>query len=123
MWPRLVGGRTACDKRCFLITEQFPFTVGNTRVYGELAQLSDQSLMLPLPSATDLESPHFEILKRGSDIIIRDAGTKHGTVVNGEVVRKYSRQVEAVLEPGDNIVGTGGVKSRVTFVVHLQEIG
>jgi len=101
---------------------QFPFFVGNTRSYGELAQLSDQSLMLPLPSATDLEAKHFEIVKRGRDIVIRDLGSKHGTVVNGKVVRKFTKDVEETLVPGDNIISTGGMKSQITFVIYLQEI-
>lgn len=101
---------------------QFPFHVGNTRSYGELAQLSDQSLMMPLPSAPDLESKHFEFVKRGENIYVRDLGSAAGTMVNGQLIKKGSKDFEAMLEAGESIIGTGGANSKVTFVVILREV-
>ena len=122
--PVLEGvSQSVLDKMIGKVTIQnFPFHIGNTRTPGEIAQLSELSLMLPLPSAPDLDAKHFEIIKRGNDVVVRDMGTKNGTVINGETVRKFSNKVEATLEPGENIISTGGMKSKVTFVVHLQEV-
>ena len=103
--------------------DQFPFHIGNTRTYGQLAQLSDQSLMMPLPTAPDLDSKHFEFIKRGEDIYVRDLGSDAGTVVNGKMIRKGTHDFEALLEAGETIIGTGGAKSKVTFVVTLRELG
>lgn len=102
---------------------QYPFHIGNTRSYGELAQLSDHSLMMPLPAAPDLDSKHFEFLRRGDALFVRDLGSKAGTVVNGELLRKGTKLYEIMLEPGETVIGTGGLKSKVTFVARLREIG
>ncbi len=99
---------------------EFPFVIGNTRAHGEMAKLAGQSLMMPLPSAPDLEPQHFELVKHGKDIWIRDLGSKNGTVVNGETVSKYGKKSEVKLETGENIVGTGGMNSRVTFLITLN---
>lgn len=112
-----------CDKLVGKVSvRQFPFVVGNSRSHAELARLSDQSLMMPLPQAGDLDSQHFELHKRGREIIVRDLGSPNGTVVNGTLIRHNSKVNEAVLEAGENVVGTGGVKSKITFLVTLQEI-
>ncbi|UTW57430.1 cyclic nucleotide-binding domain-containing protein [Kordiimonas sp. SCSIO 12603] len=97
----------------------FPFFIGNSRAPGEMARESAQSLMFPLPSAPDLEPQHFEFVKHGKEVWVRDLGTKHGTVVNGEIASKFGKQVEIKLTPGENIVGTGGMNSKVTFLITL----
>lgn len=97
----------------------FPFFIGNTRSAGEMARESAQSLMLPVPSAPDLEAQHFELVKHGKEVWIRDLGTKHGTIVNGEVASKFGKQSEIKLNAGENIVGTGGMNSKVTFLITL----
>ena len=101
---------------------QMPFAVGNTRVYGEMARLSDQTLMLPLPTAPDLDARHFELFRRGPDVLVRDLGSRYGTVVNGQQISKYEKISEVALEVGENIVGTGGFNSKVTFLITLPEI-
>lgn len=102
--------------------KQLPFAVGNTRVSGDMARLSDQSLMLPLPTASDLDARHFELFRRGPDVLIRDLGSKFGTVVNGQHVSKYEKISEVALEVGENTVGTGGLNSKVTFLITLPEV-
>lgn len=99
--------------------DTYPFTLGNTRVYGEMARLTEQSLMLPLPQAPDLDARHFELIKRGKDIVVRDLGSKLGTVVNGQHISKYEKLSEMVLDAGENTVGTGGRASKVTFLLTL----
>ena len=79
--------------------------------------------MMPLPSAPDLGPRHFEFIKRGHDIFVRDLGTSAGTVVNGSLIRKGTKDFEYMLEAGETTIGTGGVKSRVTFLVTLREVG
>ena len=101
---------------------QLPFAIGNTRVYGEMARLTDQTLMLPLPTASDLDARHFELFRRGPDVLVRDLGSKFGTVVNGQHISKYEKISEIPLEVGENTVGTGGLNSKVTFLITLPEI-
>jgi CRP-like cAMP-binding protein len=101
---------------------EFPFTIGNTRAQGRMANWSRQSLMMPLPTAPDLASQHFEFIKRGQDIIVRDLGSPNGTVVNGESISKHSKKSEALLAAGENTIGTGGMRSKVTFLVNLTPI-
>ncbi len=98
---------------------EYPFFIGNTRAPGEMARQSGQSLMLPIPSAPDLESKHFEIVKLGNNIWVRDMGTKNGTIVNGETASKYGAKSQIKLTAGENIVGTGGANSKVTFLITL----
>lgn len=112
-----------CEKLIGKVTvNHFPFIIGNSRTYAELARLSDQNLMMPLPQAGDLDSQHFELHKRGRDIYVRDLGSMNGTVVNGTLVRHNSKENEIALEAGENVVGTGGAKSKVTFLITLQEV-
>ncbi|UTW56662.1 cyclic nucleotide-binding domain-containing protein [Kordiimonas sp. SCSIO 12610] len=101
---------------------EFPFVIGNTRTQGQMAVLTNQSLMIPLPTAPDLDSRHFEFIKRGRDIVIRDLGSKNGTVVNGETISKYGKKSEMLLEAGENTIGTGGMRSKVTFLASLTPI-
>ncbi len=101
---------------------EFPFIIGNTRSQGQMANWSSQSLMMPLPTAPDLASRHFELIKRGREIIVRDLGAKNGTVVNGEQISKYAKKSEAVLEAGENTIGTGGMRSKVTFLINLTPL-
>jgi len=102
--------------------QQFPFIIGNSRAPGQIARQSDQKLMMPLPQAPDLQAQHFELIKRGAEVFVRDLGTTHGTMVNGELIRQNSKVNEAILDAGENIVGTGGARSKVTFLITLQEI-
>jgi pSer/pThr/pTyr-binding forkhead associated (FHA) protein len=78
--------------------------------------------MIPLPTAPDLASRHFELIKRGKEIIVRDLGAENGTVVNGEEISKYGKKSEILLEAGENTIGTGGMRSKVTFLINLTPV-
>ena len=84
-----------------------PFQVGN-RYGGETLPIaSNHSVCIPAHGETDLAAPHFEILRRGARLGVRDLGGRHGTMVNGVAINRQSPNAFVPLRPGDNAVIAG----------------
>ena len=60
---------------------------------------------------------HFMITRDGSEFIVRDRGSYLGTLVNGEAIGGKREKGQAPLNPGDNTLVAGKVKSPFRFKV------
>ena len=96
-----------------------PFQVGN-RFGGETVPIaSNRSFCIPARGDIELSAPHFEILRRGGAVGIRDLGSRDGTIVNGTLLNRASLNPVAALHDGDNEVVAGRAKSSFRFLVRL----
>lgn len=98
-----------------------PFQIGN-RYGGETLPItSDRNCCIPAHGEIDLAAPHFEILRRGGRLGVRDLGSRHGTIVNGAVVTGASVDTFVPLQVGENDVIAGRANSPFRF--HIQVRG
>ena len=68
-----------------------------------VGRLEDNAFQIPEPSVS---SHHCELIRRATDLLVKDLNSTNGTFINGEKV------VEAVLKPGQ-ILRLGQVESRL----------
>jgi hypothetical protein len=96
-----------------------PFQVGN-RYGGEtLPMASNHTCCIQARGSADLAAPHFEILRRGGLVGVRDLGTTYGTLVNGTAITRTSQTAFIPLHRGDNEVIAGGAGSPFRFRVRV----
>jgi len=110
---RLVANRLLT----FVELKEFPFTVGNIHNTEKHAVISASGLKVPLPTAPELADNHFEVIKRDGELWVRDLGSQHGTVVNGEKLSKYTMKATAKLKLGQNVTIAGSAESPVRFII------
>ncbi|MCJ9429193.1 cyclic nucleotide-binding domain-containing protein [Kordiimonas marina] len=101
----------------FVELKEYPFTVGNIHNTEKHAVISATGLKIPLPSAPELADNHFEIIKREGELWVRDLGSQHGTMVNGEKLSKYTMKATSKLKPGQNVTIAGSAESPVRFII------
>lgn len=115
--------RLVADKLLtYVELKEFPFTVSNFTSNAAHSIATPNSLKLPLPGVHELADNHFEIVKRDGDLYIRDLGSPHGTLVNGEALSRYSMNAIAKLKIGKNDVVAGGPDSPVRFAITLPQV-
>jgi len=117
--PTIEGASAVVADKFLTLLEiqEFPFVVGNIATTEKHCLATPKSLRVPLSKISDLCENHFEILKRGGRLCVRDLGGPHGTIVNGETLRKYGLLATANLRIGKNGIIAGGVESPVRFTV------
>jgi CRP-like cAMP-binding protein len=102
-------GRDAVEIR------RLPFQVGN-RFGGETSPIaSPTTYCIPARAEVDLSSPHFEIRRRGGRLVVRDLSQRVGTLLNGQLLSRYSSEAVAEIRPGDNLVIAGDANSPFRF--------
>ncbi|MFC4349863.1 cyclic nucleotide-binding domain-containing protein [Kordiimonas lipolytica] len=110
--------RLVADKLLtFTEVKEFPFTVGNISSKSDHAIVGAVTLKVPLNHTPELSDSHFEVIKRDGSIWIRDLGSQHGTMVNGQKLGKYTLNATAKLKTGWNHVSAGGPESPVKFLI------
>ncbi|NVJ98465.1 MAG: cyclic nucleotide-binding domain-containing protein [Alphaproteobacteria bacterium] len=110
--------RMVADKMLtFVEVKEFPFIVGNIATESGHAEVWPNRLRVPLRGAPELADNHFEIIRRDGGICVRDLGSSHGTVVNGEKLSKYALKATAKLKVGKNKVSAGGPESPVQLQI------
>ena len=96
-----------------------PFQVGN-RFGGEIIPFgSNHCFCIPARGEIELAAPHFELLRRGGVLGVRDLGSRDGTIVNGVVLNRGSREPFVPLHKDDNEVIAGRPKSPFRFRVRV----
>jgi len=96
---------------------QLPFQVGN-RYGGESTPLAaNRGICVPARGDAELASPHFEFLRRGGVLGVRDLGSRDGTIVNGALLNRASADPVARLRLGQNEVIAGRSRSPYRFRV------
>ncbi|MBL4837026.1 MAG: cyclic nucleotide-binding domain-containing protein [Kordiimonadaceae bacterium] len=105
----------------FVEVTEFPFLVGNALSKAPFSIATANSLLIPLPGTHELANNHFELIMRDGALCVRDLGGPHGTIVNGEVLSRYSLRAIAQLKLGKNEIVAGGAESPVRFAVTVPE--
>lgn len=101
--PRLCGEFALAP----MDVRQVPFQVGN-RYGGEtLLTTSSHSCCIPARAEANLSAPHFEILRRGGQLGVRDLFSRLGTIVNKTAVSRGSTDMFVPLRVGENEVIAG----------------
>lgn len=99
-----------------------PFQVGN-RFGGEtLPMASNRSFCIPARDAPEFAAPHFEILRRGGKLGVRDLGTRQGTIVNGTMANRLSQESFIALHGGSNEVIAGRPDSPFRFRIEIRSL-
>jgi CRP-like cAMP-binding protein len=99
---------------------RLPFQVGN-RFGGETLPIaSNHSCCIPARGETDLAAPHFEILRRGGLLGVRDLGSRQGTTVNGTTITRSTGEPFVALHRGENEVVAGRFSGPFRFVVRVR---
>ncbi len=94
---------------------QLPFQVGN-RFGGETLPLASSSACcITAHGDPDLAAPHFEILRRNTQLGVRDLGSRFGTIVNGTTLSRTSLTAFCPLAPGANSITAGRPGSAFRF--------
>ncbi len=96
-----------------------PFKVGNSSSQDPMAATTNTELKLPLYKYRSLSDEHFEIIERGSEIWVRDLGSKHGTIVNSNIISRFGEEGVAHLHIGLNRIVVGSSDSSIRFLVHV----
>ncbi len=110
--------RLVADKLLtFAEVKEFPFLVGNIASKSDHAIVTALNMKVPLNNTPELSDSHFEVIKRDGSIWIRDLGSQHGTMVNGQKLGKYTMNATAKLKTGRNHVAAGGPESPVKFLI------
>ena len=92
-----------------------PFTVGAKAGVGQTPQRTDSALFLETDRAGDLSPSHFAIARRDGYLILRDLGSRLGTIVNGQSLSRYGHEATAVLHFGPNEIVAGAKDSPIRF--------
>jgi len=101
---------------------EFPFTVSKSSTGDKHSIATPSTLRIPLGKTPELSDKHFEVIKRDGELFVRDLGSHHGTIVNGEALSRYSMTAIAKLKQGRNEVVAGGKESPVRFAITLPKI-
>ncbi|MFC3050758.1 cyclic nucleotide-binding domain-containing protein [Kordiimonas pumila] len=119
--PTLEGSsRIVADKLLtFVEIKEFPFLVGNIASTSKHSLVTINSLRIPLKGVPELADNHFEIIRRDSHLYVRDLGSPHGTLVNGEALSKYGITATAKLHDGKNEIVAGKTDSPVRFTLNI----
>lgn len=98
---------------------RFPFRVGRKPFSNESDLFAMNELMVADRPPPTLSLNHFAIDLEGGRAVVRDRGSRDGTIVNGAAIGGLADRDSAVLRPGDNevIAGKPGSPYRFTITV------
>lgn len=94
-----------------LEVDRFPFRFGRVPVSREEKTLAFNDVELPDARPHRLSLNHFAVDLDGSEVVVRDRGSRQGTFVNGLRIGAGERRDQAVLKAGDNEVEIGAIAS------------
>lgn len=99
--------------------EQFPFKVGNIGTSPKSPNHTSTGFFFRVGIA-GFESPHFEIVKRGEEIFVRDLGSAIGTYVHGVKYSRFGSSAVAKLRPGNSRISIANSSGDpVEFVISV----
>ncbi len=97
-----------------------PFTVGAKAGAAKIPERTESALFLETDRAGDLSPNHFAIARRDGYLILRDLGSRLGTVVNGQSLSRYAQEATAVLHFGPNEIIAGAKDSPIRFQLVVE---
>ena len=116
--PASDATRSGMPKRGVKISET-PYGVGRKPKRGEQVPRTDVVLQFPDQRPYNLSRHHFMIEIGRPGLMIRDAGSQLGTVVNGERIGLDEPHNAVPLHIGENAVEAGGYNTPFQFVVTI----
>jgi hypothetical protein len=114
--PATDGTRAAHGERGRSVIE-FPFRVGRVPQGKHHRTARTVHLQLPDVSPYRLSRTHFALVREGGALMVRDEGSRLGTLVNGVLVGQHAARSSEPLRAGDNAVVAGGRDSPFAFRV------
>lgn len=99
--------------------KETPFGVGRKPNRGEQIPRSDIMLQFPDQRPYNLSRNHFVIETGRPGLMIRDAGSQLGTLVNGERIGLDEHRNAVSLHIGENVIAAGGHDSPFRFVIEV----
>jgi hypothetical protein len=102
-----------------LAVARFPFRVGRKPFSNESDLLAMNEVAVADRPPAQMSLNHFAIDLVGGDVILRDRGSRDGTIVNGVAIGNLAAHDTAMLRKGENevIAGKPGSPYRFTVVV------
>lgn len=101
--------------RAGLNIDSFPFRIGRTQTAGETSAFDWNDLAFADTPPFNLSRNHFVIERTEQGLLVRDRGSLHGTMVNGERIGGLKGKSSAILSPGANEVVAGNDDSPYRF--------
>ncbi|HKO07836.1 MAG TPA: FHA domain-containing protein, partial [Alphaproteobacteria bacterium] len=96
-----------------------PFRVGRNSVKGEPPPTEDNDLTFEDFKPFNLSRRHFAIEESRRGLVVRDCGSRLGTVVNGVRIGPKAGGNIAILKAGDNEIIAGTEQSPYRFTLEL----
>ncbi len=101
-----------------VVIRHLPFTVGARAAGSQAPDVTPSALFLETDRAGDLSPNHFAIERRDGYLILRDLGSRLGTIVDGRHLSRFGHEATAVLHFGPNEIVAGATDSPFRF--HLM---
>jgi hypothetical protein len=101
---------------------KLPFRIGRSYFDTAVSALARNDLSLEDHTPYHLSRNHCEIDFQGGRFVLRDRGSKLGTLVNGRPISVDSGSILALLEAGENTLQLGGEGSPHRFVLSIEEL-
>jgi CRP-like cAMP-binding protein len=96
---------------------KFPFRIGRAMDQDGLSGLGRVDLALPDHRPYSVSRGHCLIERKGETYVIRDCGSRLGTIVNGTPLGAEATETTAQLKPGENRVVLGTERGHHEYLV------
>jgi CRP-like cAMP-binding protein len=96
---------------------KFPFRIGRHPDHEGISGFGRVDLDLPDHRPYSVSRGHCLIERQGESYILRDCGSRLGTIVNGEALGAEASEVAAALRPGENRILLGSEQSPHEYLV------
>ena len=104
-----------------LAIDRFPFRIGRRPVPGESDLLSMNELLLADRAPHQVSLNHFAIDLDGGNAVVRDRGSREGTIVNDTEIGGRGLHDVALLRLGENEVIAGRRDSPFRFTIEVTQ--
>jgi CRP-like cAMP-binding protein len=105
-----------------LTITKLPFRVGRAYFDTAVASLARNDVSIEDHAPYQLSRNHCEIDFEHGHFVLRDRGSKLGSIVNGEVISMDSGKITARLKKGDNEIVFGTHGSPHVFTLNIEEL-
>src|SRR5262249_5377841 len=104
-----------------IAVDRFPFRIGRRPASGESDLLSMNEVLLADRPPHRISLNHFAIDLEGGNAVVRDRGSREGTIVNGTEIGGRGLHDVAPLHTGDNEVIAGHPDSPYRFAIEVRQ--
>lgn len=104
------------------VVDHFPFRVGREPVSSESSPLDWNDLAFPDRVPFNMSLNHFALERTERGMVVRDRGSRFGTIVNGARIGGLARDNTAPLDVGSNEVIAGRSDSPFRFKIDVERV-